>query len=251
MSVDYRDRGVLERLYTTEQKTLNEIADLAGVNAITIRNWMNRLGIRIRSVSESRMTARFQDALTENRSEYCNEKRLRDLYVKAGLSGGQIGRMAGVDRHTVVCWLRAFRIPVRSSKESKNTEAYRESTSGVNHPNYKDGKRAIRSGWGYKMIVLYGRARACHRCNLEGRIPEHVYVMEKYINRKLTDGETVHHVNFDRLDNRLANLILFPSQAEHNRYHKYLERVGAFHLGILSEMPEYQFTDGTVVGTQT
>lgn len=42
--------------------------------------------------------------------------------------------------------------------------------------------------------------------------------MEEHIGRKLLYTEIVHHINKDRLDNRLENLQIV-SRAEHNRIH--------------------------------
>lgn len=53
---------------------------------------------------------------------------------------------------------------------------------------------------------------------------EHHTVVESYIGRKLKGKEMIHHINFNRTDNRLENLYLFRCKSDHMRYHEFLKR---------------------------
>jgi hypothetical protein len=47
---------------------------------------------------------------------------------------------------------------------------------------------------------------------------EHRLMIEKQINRVLNDWETIHHINENKIDNRLINLFLC-TRLEHNKAH--------------------------------
>ncbi len=57
-----------------------------------------------------------------------------------------------------------------------------------------------------------------HPKSFKGFYYEHRLIMEKQINRVLEDWETIHHINENKIDNRLINLFLC-SRIEHNKAH--------------------------------
>ena len=49
---------------------------------------------------------------------------------------------------------------------------------------------------------------------------EHRYIMQQYIGRELHSYEQVHHINGNRFDNRIENLMIV-TQKEHDEIHKW------------------------------
>ena len=86
-----------------------------------------------------------------------------------------------------------------------------------NHPAWKGGKRINEKG--YVCIRMPEHPRA-----VNGYIFEHVLVMESILKRYLEPSEVIHHVNQIRNDNRPENLMLFRNNADHKRYHAFMNR---------------------------
>ena len=74
--------------------------------------------------------------------------------------------------------------------------------TGNRNPHWRGGR--TRHNRGYLMLYAPDHPRASH-----GYVFEHILVIEAHLGRHLVDGETVHHLNGIRDDNRLENLELW------------------------------------------
>lgn len=83
---------------------------------------------------------------------------------------------------------------------------------GSKNPNWKNGVH--RHSHGY--IHIYSPNHPFK--DVRNYVPEHRLKMEKKIGRYLFKEEVVHHINGKKDDNRLSNLKLFSSNAEHIKY---------------------------------
>ena len=99
----------------------------------------------------------------------------------------------------------------RRNKTGLCRSCYLKNTSGKNNSNYKRGY-FIRSG--YKFILK----RDHPYCNNLGYVREHRLVMENHLGRYLIPEEIVHHINGDKLDNRIENLEI-TKQSAHAKNH--------------------------------
>ena len=59
-----------------------------------------------------------------------------------------------------------------------------------------------------------------------GYVAEHRLIMEKKIGRYLTKEENVHHIDFNKSNNDINNLMLFPTNKEHMSFHQKIKQFG-------------------------
>lgn len=96
-------------------------------------------------------------------------------------------------------------------------EVIRARVKGANAPWWKGGSMV--NAKGYRLVIAPDDFPFKDMLCRDNRIREHRMVYALHIGRSLRRSEVVHHINGDRLDNRIENLELFSSHAEHMRHH--------------------------------
>ena len=69
----------------------------------------------------------------------------------------------------------------------------------------------------------------------KGWILEHRAVVEDFLKRGLKSLECVHHLNGDKINNNINNLMLFKNNAEHQKFHAKIKQFG-FTTPILKQI---------------
>lgn len=154
--------------------------------------------------------------LTGKKRIYCCSKRcsnLRKQVTQAGENNPFYGKKHSqevIEKNRQahmgqVCFWRGKHLPQKVRKKIAN------SLKGNNN-RFKGGQRNFR---GY--IGVYSPNHPFKDKN--NCVREHRLVMEKHLGRFLEKQEVIHHINGNKADNRLKNLMLFSSHYEHMLYH--------------------------------
>lgn len=108
-------------------------------------------------------------------------------------------------------WKKAIANGYKRSKESIRKGALK--LMGENHPLWNGGQLIDKDG--YQRILC---KNIIHPCGKPKYVLKHRLVIEEVIGKKLLSHWDVHHINENRLDNRIQNLMLFDSRSSHRRY---------------------------------
>lgn len=73
-------------------------------------------------------------------------------------------------------------------------------------------------------VLVDGRNHKFSKPKKNGLIHEHRVNVENYIKRRLKKGEVIHHINLNKQDNRIENLIVFKSPKEHSAFHNKIKK---------------------------
>lgn len=130
-------------------------------------------------------------------------KWLYQKYWIEELSLSQIAKIVGVDIKCICKWMNKQDIPRRQCGGRFGKHHFRFKGSFLNSQ-------------GYRLIYFPNHPRNDN----SKYVREHILVIEKYLGRYLLPNETPHHINKIKDDNRLENLYLFTTSAEHSRYHR-------------------------------
>lgn len=197
----------LFNLYITQNMSDVAIGRQLDVSHMTVANWRKRFGI----FREAPINAITLDA-DELKRLYIEDKRTFAELAEHFNCG-----VSTVRSHIIRAGLNidAPELAVKKIFRNKQKYTYRQICDG------------------YRLIKMAGHPSA----NGDGYVREHRYVAECAMGRYLEFNEQVHHINCEKLDNRIENLAVIKGREDHARLHKYMERGLVYLLGITDKRP--------------
>ena len=134
-------------------------------------------------------------------------KELLGLYKNMTYSG--IAEKYGCSRALVCMWFKKYAI--KRKKYKVWNKGYKDYNSGWKHPQYKGGRNINHNGY----IRVLNSGQGTYEL-------EHRRIMEEALGQKLDPDDVVHHINGNKVDNSIDNLMVV-SRKEHLKFH-YKER---------------------------
>lgn len=175
-----------------------------------------------------------------------DKQELSKLYLEKQMPMHQIAKELNCSIGKVHKYIHFYNVPTREHKEVFSFKGHKLSVERrIEISKLHKGKKVsdktrkkmseaqlgkrINNEWnGHKKKSKSGYIRVYKpehpRASVDGYVPEHHLVMEKYLGRYLQRNEIVHHINGKKDDNQISNLMIFTSIADHIRFHANLKK---------------------------
>lgn len=187
----------IRRLYLEERRGVSYIAGVLCRAGPAVDYRLTRMGIKRRTRAE----ANFRPFNPEE------DERLRQMYVHQKMSTNQIQKVLLRSRPVLLRRLGDLGVRARSHAQAARLRKYPET-------------RHLSGGyWRVPIPLDSPLASMGRRTSKNARhvwVAEHRLVMARHLGRPLESWEIVHHIDHDKVNNRIENLQLLDNQATHN-----------------------------------
>ena len=151
----------------------------------------------------------YKDCDKDSNPLYMHKGWLKRLYYELDLSDQEIAEICGMTRRPIVNWRKRLNI------DTKEEKGYVIDKSGYKillmPPDYKHPQRKPTKSGRQKISEQRIVVENFLRQNPDSEASKRYLIDGKY----LRSGTEVHHINHDRLDNRIENLWLYPTKKDH------------------------------------
>lgn len=192
----------LKELYYYCELTLEEMLPYLGCKStITASKILHKYGIDTNRNNRMSLPSKLNMSKEEFKDYLNNE------YVWKLRSINSIAKELNVSHVIIAKYLNQYSIPIRSKSEQ---EAIQPSAT------YKGGIQHSHSGY-LAVSIGYGKNKYYHRV-----------IVEQYIGRKLQSDEMVHHIDCNKNNNDIHNLVVL-SKSDHTKVHSLIRKGINYH----------------------
>lgn len=183
----------LQQKYLKERLSTYQIAKLVGCSAMTVYCYLKKFGIPIRTISEANRLREISEATRRKISESLK-----------GKSNPFKGKHQSEEAKR----------KISEAKKCENNPMYGVHRFGKEAPNWKGGIAIDKDGYILKYCPNHPYA------NNHGYVRKHRLIVEQYLGRYLNPEEVVHHIDGNKQNNNITNLMVFSNNLAHIRFHK-------------------------------
>lgn len=170
------------------------------------------------------------------------KEEIEHLYLDKGMSRSEIAKHYGITYNKLRTWMGARKVTLGGEHYQRRMGQDRRSV--VDSHTIKNRQRLQHSHKnkstmnGY--MTVFNPSHPANAHSSRGLIMEHRHIIERQLKRFLKSDEQVHHINYNKQDNREINLIMC-TPTGHRMFHNYMEDYGAYAAGLTKKPKDMVF----------